>query len=117
MDMACIESLPWFTFITFYDQSFPIFAAANVSSYEWSFSNGAWPSPSVPTLHLPGSNLQSSCLKASLSARDWFGMLSDFDLRQLLLDDMKGFPHPRPNLPSMGQSIWSKTLMPSNLDD
>ncbi|GAB2232706.1 hypothetical protein Droror1_Dr00011753 [Drosera rotundifolia] len=44
-------------------------------------------------------------------------MLSDFDLRQLLLDNMKGFPHPRPNLPSMGHSIWSKTLMPSNLDD
>lgn len=36
-------------------------------------------------------------------------MLSDFDLRQLLLDDMKGFPHPRPNLPSMGHSIWSNT--------
>ncbi|KAL9249492.1 Zinc finger CCCH domain-containing protein [Drosera capensis] len=70
MDMACIESLPWFTFIAFYDESFPIFAAANVSSYEWSFSNGAWPSPSVPTIHLPGSNLQSSRLRASLSARD-----------------------------------------------
>ncbi|KAJ0746546.1 putative polyadenylate-binding protein/Hyperplastic disc protein [Helianthus annuus] len=30
----------------------------------------AWPQPNVPTLHLPGSNVQSSQLRSSLSARD-----------------------------------------------
>ncbi|KAK1282075.1 Zinc finger CCCH domain-containing protein 24 [Acorus calamus] len=42
-----------------------------------------WPQPNVPALHLPGSNLQSSRLRASLNARDMpiddFSMITDFD--------------------------------------
>ncbi|GAB2300170.1 hypothetical protein Dimus_034209 [Dionaea muscipula] len=84
-------------------------------------SNGAWPQPSVPTLHLPGSNLQSSRLRSSLSARDIppgdLGMLSDFDMQQLVMDDLDGFSQPRSNLHSLGHCGRSKTLVPSNLDD
>lgn len=84
-------------------------------------SNGAWPQPNVPALHLPGSNLQSSRLRSSLNARDIspedFGVLADFDRQQHVLDDINGFSHPRPNLHSLGHSGRSKTLVPSNLGD
>ncbi|XP_076915552.1 zinc finger CCCH domain-containing protein 30-like [Bidens hawaiensis] len=33
-------------------------------------ANGNWAQPNVPSLHLPGSNLQSSRLRSSLNARD-----------------------------------------------
>ncbi|GAB2289037.1 hypothetical protein Dimus_023339 [Dionaea muscipula] len=84
-------------------------------------ANGAWPQPSIPTLHLSGCNLQSSRLRASVCARDIppedFGMLSDFDLQQLILDDLNGFSQPWPNLPLSGHSSLGQTLVPSNLDD
>ncbi|GAB2216674.1 hypothetical protein Droror1_Dr00024451 [Drosera rotundifolia] len=84
-------------------------------------SNGAWPQPNVPALHLPGSNLQSSRLRSSLNARDIspedFGVLADFDRQQHVLDDINGFSQLRPNLHSLGHSGRSKTLVPSNLGD
>ncbi|KAM7262612.1 hypothetical protein ACFE04_000295 [Oxalis oulophora] len=55
-------------------------------------SSPAWPQPNVPTLHLPGSNFQSSRLRSSLSARDIlpedFDMLPDFDARQNIINDL-----------------------------
>ncbi|KAF9625188.1 hypothetical protein IFM89_020055 [Coptis chinensis] len=51
-----------------------------------SHSSMAWPQPNVPTLHLPGSNLQSSRLRSSLNARDIqvddFSLLGEFEAQQ-----------------------------------
>lgn len=86
-----------------------------------SHSNTAWPQPNVPTLHLPGSNLQSSRLRSSLSARDIppedLNMLQDFDAQQLVLHDLACFSQPRPNSASLNRSCRSKTLTPSNLEE
>lgn len=80
-----------------------------------SHSSLAWPQPNVPTLHLPGSNLQSSRLRSSLNARDIraedFNMLPDFDVQQQqLLNELSC-------LSSSSRSARSKSLNPSNLDD
>ncbi|KAL3537431.1 hypothetical protein ACH5RR_000797 [Cinchona calisaya] len=86
-----------------------------------SHSSGAWPQPNVPTLHLPGSNLQSSRLRSSLSARDIppedLNMLHDFDAQQLVLNDLAYFSQSRPNSISLNRSGRSKTLTPSNLEE
>ncbi|XP_059291550.1 zinc finger CCCH domain-containing protein 30-like [Lycium ferocissimum] len=86
-----------------------------------SHSSAPWPQPNVPTLHLPGSNLQSSRLRSSLSARDIppddFNILQDFDAQQLVLNDMACYSQPRPNSASLNRSGRSKTLTPSNLDE
>ncbi|XP_058072507.1 zinc finger CCCH domain-containing protein 24-like [Magnolia sinica] len=86
-----------------------------------SHSSMAWPQPSVPTLHLPGSNLQSSRLRSSLSARDIpaddFSMLPDFDAQQLLNDFSCFSPQARMNSATGSRPVRSKTLTPSNLDD
>ncbi|KAJ0982325.1 hypothetical protein J5N97_010580 [Dioscorea zingiberensis] len=81
-----------------------------------------WPQPNVPTLHLPGSNLQSSRLRSSLSARDMpvddLLMLQDFDAQQLLNEFC--FPSGQARLGSSSagnRSIRTKTMNPSNLDD
>ncbi|KAJ1384541.1 hypothetical protein SESBI_42487 [Sesbania bispinosa] len=70
------------------------------SSAAMSLLPGSPSSPNVPALHLPGSNLQSSRLRSSLSARDIppedLNVLSDFDV---------------------GRSCRSKTLSPSNLEE
>ncbi|CAN4110375.1 unnamed protein product [Withania somnifera] len=83
--------------------------------------SGPWPQPNVPTLHLPGSNLQSSRLRSSLSARDIppedFNMLQDFDAQQLVLNDMACYSQPRPNSASLNRPGRSKTLTPSNLEE
>ncbi|CAO2822199.1 unnamed protein product [Amaranthus hypochondriacus] len=51
-----------------------------------SHSSLDWLQPDVPSLRLPGSNLQSSRLRSSLNARDIsaeeFDMLQDYDLQQ-----------------------------------
>lgn len=47
-------------------------------------ANAAWPQPSIPTLHLPGANLQASRLRAAFTARD-VSANGDFD-EQLLSD-------------------------------
>ncbi|KAK6933804.1 Ankyrin repeat [Dillenia turbinata] len=85
-------------------------------------SSMAWPQPTVPTLHLPGSNHQSSRLRSSLNARDIpaedFSMMPDFDQQQQqLLNDLNCFSQPRPSSISVNRSGWSKTLSPSNLED
>ncbi|XP_027113726.2 zinc finger CCCH domain-containing protein 30-like [Coffea arabica] len=86
-----------------------------------SHSSGAWTQPIVPALHLPGSNLQSSRLRSSLSARDIppaeFNMLQDFDAQQLVLNDLACFSQSRPNSLSLNHSGRSKTLTPSNLEE
>lgn len=84
-------------------------------------ANGmSWPQPNVPTLHLPGSNLQSSRLRSSFNARDIpsdeFPMLQDFDAQ--LLNDFSCFsPRTRLNAASGNFPARPKTLTPSNLDD
>nr|GMC79797.1 zinc finger CCCH domain-containing protein 30-like [Ipomoea batatas] len=84
-------------------------------------SSMAWPQPNVPTLHLPGSNLQSSRLRSSLNARDIpledLNMLQDFDGQQLLLNDLAYFSQSRPNSTTLSRSGCSKTLTPSNLEE
>ncbi|KAK2970615.1 hypothetical protein RJ640_013490 [Escallonia rubra] len=87
-----------------------------------SHSSAGWPQPNVPTLHLPGSNFQSSRLRSSLSARDILpedlSMLHDFDAQQLLLNDLAFSQSSRPNSLSLNRSGRSKaTLTPSNLEE
>ncbi|KDP43473.1 hypothetical protein JCGZ_16760 [Jatropha curcas] len=86
-----------------------------------SHSSLAWPQPNVPTLHLPASNLQSSRLRSSLSARDIppedLNLLSDFDAQQQILNDLTCFSQSRNNSASLNRSGRSKTLTPSNLEE
>ncbi|KAJ9158766.1 hypothetical protein P3X46_024319 [Hevea brasiliensis] len=84
-------------------------------------SSVAWPQPNVPTLHLPLSNLQSSRLRSSLSARDIppedLNLLPDFDARQQILNDLTCFSESRNNSVSLNRSGRSKALTPSNLEE
>ncbi|WOH04361.1 hypothetical protein DCAR_0623770 [Daucus carota subsp. sativus] len=84
-------------------------------------SSLAWPQPNVPTLHLPGSNMQSSRLRSSLSARDIppedLQLLQDMDAHQLLLNDLACLSQSRPSPVSLSRSGRPKTLTPSNLED
>lgn len=87
-----------------------------------SHSSMAWPQQSIPTLHLPGSNLQTSRLRSSLSARDMlveeFNVLQDFDVQQQqLLNDLSHFTQPNLSSASGNLSVRSKALTPSNLDE
>ncbi|KAK7271578.1 hypothetical protein RJT34_27601 [Clitoria ternatea] len=87
-----------------------------------SHSSSAWPQPNVPALYLPGSNVQTSRLRSSLSARDMppedFDVLrQEFDSQQHLLNDLGCFSQPHPGAISVSRSGRSKTLTPSNLDD
>lgn len=91
------------------------------SSNGISHSTAAWPQPNIPTLHLPGSNLQSSRLRSSLSARDIppqdFDMLRDFDAQQQILNDLTCFSQSRNSSVSHNRSGRSKMLSPSNLEE
>ncbi|KAL1564401.1 zinc finger CCCH domain-containing protein 30-like isoform X2 [Salvia divinorum] len=84
-------------------------------------SSGAWTQQNVPTLSLPGSNLQSSRLRSSLSARDIppedLNMLQDYDSQQLILHDMACFSQPRPNSARLGSGCSQAMLTPSNLEE
>ncbi|KAL8098374.1 zinc finger CCCH domain-containing protein 30-like [Apium graveolens] len=84
-------------------------------------SSLAWPQPNVPTLHLPGSNMQSSRLRSSLSARDIpledLHLLQDMDAHQLLLNDLACLSQSRPSPVSLNRSGRPKTLTPSNLEE
>lgn len=84
-------------------------------------SSMAWPQPNVPTLHLPGSQLQSSRLRTSFSARDIppedLNMFLDFDAQQQLLNEMNSFSLPRQSSASMSRCGRTKTLTPSNLEE
>ncbi|KAG8646313.1 zinc finger CCCH domain-containing protein 30 [Manihot esculenta] len=86
-----------------------------------SHSSAAWPQPNIPTLHLPLSNLQSSRLRSSLSARDIppedLNLLPDFDAQQQILNDLTCFSLSRSNSVSLNHSGRSKALTPSNLEE
>lgn len=87
-----------------------------------SHSSMAWPQQNIPTLHLPGSNLQMSRLRSSLNAREIpteeFNMLQDFEMQQqLLLNDMSCPLQPHLGTYSANLHIRSKTLAPSNLEN
>ncbi|XP_021728985.1 zinc finger CCCH domain-containing protein 24-like [Chenopodium quinoa] len=80
--------------------------------------SAGWQQQNIPTLHLPGSNIQanniqSSRLRSSLNARDIpaeeLSMLQDMEQRHIL-NDMSCFAHG--NL-----SARPKSLAPSNLDE
>ncbi|XP_022154258.1 zinc finger CCCH domain-containing protein 30 isoform X1 [Momordica charantia] len=96
----------------------PMSPSANGMSH----SSMAWPQPNVPALHLPGSNIQSSRLRSSLSARDIpvedFDFLGDFDMQQQqLLNDFNCLSQPPLSSNSLNRSGRLKTMTPSNLDD
>lgn len=97
----------------------PMSPSANGMSH----SSMAWPQPNVPTLHLPGSNLQSNRLRSSLNARDIpaeeYEMLSDFDVQQQqqLMNELSCLNQPSFNSNSLNLSGRMKSLTPSNLDD
>lgn len=87
-----------------------------------SHSSSGWPQVNVPTLHLPGSNLQSSRLRSSLSARDIppeeLNLLQDYDAQRYVLNDSSHFSQASPNGAMLGRSARSKpTLTPSNLEE
>ncbi|XP_072980534.1 zinc finger CCCH domain-containing protein 24-like [Typha angustifolia] len=75
-----------------------------------------WSQQNVPTLHLPGSNLQSSRLRTSLSARDMpvddLSVMPDLDAQ--LLNELC---YSRLGSSAGNRVARTKTLTPSNLDD
>lgn len=92
-----------------------------------SHSSAGWQQQNIPTLHLPGSNIQannmqSSRLRSSLNARDIpaeeLSMLQDLEMEQRhILNEMSCFAQSQFNSPSGNPSARSKTLTPSNLDE
>ncbi|KAG0485502.1 hypothetical protein HPP92_009581 [Vanilla planifolia] len=78
----------------------PMSPSANGMSH----SSGNCPQPSVPALHLPGSNLQSSRLRSALSARD----VQDFENHQLINDLC---------ISRLGSSAGNRTSRSKNLDE
>ncbi|CAN1184582.1 Zinc finger CCCH domain-containing protein 30 [Linum perenne] len=102
---------------TQFNQQQPMSPSVNGISH----SSGGWPQPNVPTLHLPGSNLQSSRLRSSLCARDIpphdFDFLKDFDAQQHILNDLTCFSQSRNNSASLNRSGRPTTLTPSNLEE
>lgn len=82
-----------------------------------SHSSMAWPQQNIPTLHLPGSNLQTSRLRSSFNARDipseGFNMLQDFEMQQQqLLSDLSCLSQPH-----ISNSSVNISVRPSNLDE
>lgn len=76
-------------------------------------NNQGWPpQQNVPSLHLPGSNLQSSRLRSSLHARD---ILSLEELN--LFGDIDHQQHLSISTNMLNRNIRPKTLTPSNLED
>lgn len=75
-----------------------------------------WQQPNVPTLHLPGSSLQSSRLRSSLSARDMpaddYSLLQESDSQ--LINDLC---YSRLGSSTGNHTSRTKSLNPSNLDD
>lgn len=86
-------------------------------------SSLAWSQPNVPALHLPGSNLQSSRLRTSLSARDMpvdeFSLLPELEAGQQQLGDFCFSPSQSRLGSSLSgnRTVRSNALAPSNLDD
>lgn len=75
-----------------------------------------WQQPNVPTLHLPGSSLQSSRLRSSLNARDMpvddYSLMQDIDSQ--LMNDLC---YSRLGSSAGNHASRTKSLNPSNLDD
>ncbi|CAM0875311.1 unnamed protein product [Alopecurus aequalis] len=75
-----------------------------------------WQQPNVPTLHLPGSSLQSSRLRSSLNARDMpmddYSLMQDIDSQ--IINDLC---YSRLGSSSGNHASRTKSLNPSNLDD
>uniref|UniRef100_A0A0A0L9H8 Uncharacterized protein n=1 Tax=Cucumis sativus TaxID=3659 RepID=A0A0A0L9H8_CUCSA len=99
----------------------PFTQSMSPSSNGVSHSSVNWQQPNVPTLHLPGSNLQSSRLRSSLNARDMpledLNALPDFENQPRILNDMNCFSQPRPSAVSVSRSGWTQTLTPNNLEE
>lgn len=99
----------------------PFTQSMSPSSNGVSHSSVNWQQPNVPTLHLPGSNLQSSRLRSSLNARDMpledLNVLPDFDNQPRILNDLNCFSQPRPSAVSVSRSGWTQTLTPNNLEE
>ncbi|XP_022770078.1 zinc finger CCCH domain-containing protein 30-like isoform X2 [Durio zibethinus] len=122
MDMAAAMSLlPGSPLSVSALSSSPFNKPMSPSSNGISHSSAAWPQPNVPTLNLPGSNLQSSRLRCSLNARDIppedFDLLPDFDAQQHILNDLTCFSQSCNSSVSISRSVRSKTLTPSNLEE
>ncbi|KAJ4815281.1 Zinc finger CCCH domain-containing protein [Rhynchospora pubera] len=81
-------------------------------------ANG-WAQGNVPTLHLPGSSIQLSRLRSSLSARDMpvgeFAMMQHPDFDPQLINDM--CYSTRLSASGGSRSAWGKNLNLSNLED
>ncbi|KAG6535061.1 zinc finger CCCH domain-containing protein 24-like [Zingiber officinale] len=79
-------------------------------------SSMTWAQPNLPLLHLPGSNLQASRLRSSISARDMplddFSVMPESNSHPMLM----GPSHSRLHSSLGGQMPRSKILTPSNLD-
>lgn len=73
-------------------------------------SSITWAQPNLPLLHLPGSNLQASRLRSSISARDMpfddFSVMPESNSHRLPMHSSLGSQMPR-----------SKILTPTNLDE
>ncbi|OVA19406.1 zinc finger protein [Macleaya cordata] len=99
----------------------PFASPMSPSSNSISHSSLAWPQPNVPTLHLPGSNLQSSRLRSSLNARDItsddYNMLQEVQQQQLLNELSCFSQQQRLGSSSLNIPIRTKSLTPSNLED
>ncbi|KAM0875119.1 hypothetical protein ACQ4PT_037006 [Festuca glaucescens] len=74
-----------------------------------------WQQPNVPTLHLPGSSLQSSRLRSSLNARDM--PLDDYSLMQEMDSQLINGLCARLGSSAGNHASRTKSLNPSNLDD
>lgn len=99
------------------------FTAPMSPSNDISHSSMGWPQQNIPTLHLPGSNLQTSRLRSSLNARDIpaekLDMVQHFEMHQhQLLNDLSPLSQPQFNTSSANLNVpaSSKTLTPTNLD-
>ncbi|XP_031272015.1 zinc finger CCCH domain-containing protein 56-like [Pistacia vera] len=100
--------------------SHSLFSPTMCSANDISQSSMGWPQQSIPTLHLPGSTLQASRLRSSLSARDIpaddLDKLQDFEMQhQKLLNDISYLSQPQFGAQA-NLSACSKTLTPTNLD-
>ncbi|KAL5764852.1 hypothetical protein ACOSQ2_017446 [Xanthoceras sorbifolium] len=99
------------------------FTAPMSPSNDISHSSMGWPQQNIPTLHLPGSNFQTSRLRSSLNARDIpaekLDMLQDFEMHQhQLLNDLSPLSQPQFSTSSANLNVppCSKTLTPTNLE-
>ncbi|XP_051123891.1 zinc finger CCCH domain-containing protein 30-like [Andrographis paniculata] len=81
-----------------------------------SHSSAPWPQMNAPALHLPGSNLQSSRLRSSISARDI--PPEDLNLLCEIDADLTYFSPSHANLSMLSHSGRSQSaLAPSNLEE